>query len=55
MTRGPGRPCGAVADELGDDGFIYRFRQDARPLHQAEGAFLLCGLWMALAAHALGR
>ena len=44
----------AVRDDLGDDGFVYRFRQDARPLHQAEGAFLLCGLWMALAAHALG-
>ena len=44
----------AVMNELGDDGFVYRFRQDARPLHQAEGAFVLCGLWMALAAHALG-
>ena len=44
----------AVMDELGDDGLVYRFRQDARPLHQAEGAFLLSGLWMALAAHALG-
>jgi alpha,alpha-trehalase len=41
-------------DELGEDGFVYRFRQDARPLDQAEGAFLLSGLWMALAAHALG-
>jgi GH15 family glucan-1,4-alpha-glucosidase len=44
----------AVMDDLADDGFVYRFRQDSRPLHQAEGAFLLCGLWMALAAHALG-
>ena len=44
----------AVMDELGEDGFVYRFRQDARPLDQAEGAFLLSGLWMALAAHALG-
>ena len=44
----------AVMDALGNDGFVYRFRQDARPLHQAEGAFLLSGLWMALAAHALG-
>ena len=26
-----------------------------RPLHLAEGAFLLCGLWMALAAHAGGE
>ncbi|HEY1620238.1 MAG TPA: glycoside hydrolase family 15 protein [Streptosporangiaceae bacterium] len=45
----------AVVDELSDDGFVYRFRQDDRPLHQAEGAFLLCGFWMALAAHACGR
>jgi GH15 family glucan-1,4-alpha-glucosidase len=44
----------AVMDELGDDGFVYRFRQDARPLDRAEGAFLLAGLWMAQAAHALG-
>jgi alpha,alpha-trehalase len=44
----------AVMDELGDDGFVYRFRQDDRPLDQGEGAFLLCGQWMALAAHALG-
>jgi GH15 family glucan-1,4-alpha-glucosidase len=44
----------AVMDELADDGFVYRFRQDARPLDQAEGAFLLSGLWMAQAAHALG-
>jgi alpha,alpha-trehalase len=44
----------AVAAELGDDGFVYRFRHDARPLHEAEGAFVLCGFWMALAAHALG-
>ncbi|HEY1639463.1 MAG TPA: glycoside hydrolase family 15 protein [Streptosporangiaceae bacterium] len=56
---GPGDPRAratvqAVADELGDDGFVYRFRQDTRPMHEAEGAFLLCGQWMAQAAHALG-
>ena len=44
----------AVKDDLSDDGFVYRFRQDDRPLHQAEGAFLLCGVWMAMAAHQLG-
>jgi alpha,alpha-trehalase len=44
----------AVRAELGADGYIYRFRHDDRPLHKAEGAFLLCGLWMALAAHACG-
>jgi GH15 family glucan-1,4-alpha-glucosidase len=45
---------GAVAAGLTDDGFVYRFRHDARPLHEAEGAFLLCGLWMAQAAQARG-
>jgi GH15 family glucan-1,4-alpha-glucosidase len=44
----------AVRAELGADGYLYRFRHDDRPLHMAEGAFLLCGLWMALAAHAAG-
>ena len=43
-----------VASSLGDDGFIYRFRHDARPLHEAEGAFLLCGFWMALTALVAG-
>jgi GH15 family glucan-1,4-alpha-glucosidase len=45
----------AIHAELGDDGFVYRFRHDARPLHEAEGAFLLCGFWMAQAAHAAGE
>jgi alpha,alpha-trehalase len=44
----------AVAAELADDGFVYRFRHDDRPLHEAEGAFLLCGFWMALTAHVRG-
>jgi GH15 family glucan-1,4-alpha-glucosidase len=44
----------AVASDLGQDGFVYRFRHRPGPLHEAEGAFLLCGLWMAQAAHALG-
>ncbi len=44
----------AVADELADDGFVYRFRHDSLPLHEAEGAFLLCGFWMALTAHVRG-
>ncbi|MGH3297908.1 MAG: glycoside hydrolase family 15 protein [Trebonia sp.] len=44
----------AVRAELGIDGYVYRFRHDDRPLHLAEGAFLLCGLWMALAEHAGG-
>jgi len=44
----------AVGRELADDGFVYRFRHDNRPLHEAEGAFLLCGFWMALTAHVRG-
>ena len=43
----------AVRRELAADGFVYRFRHDDRPLHKAEGAFLLCGFWMALVEHAL--
>ncbi len=41
----------AVHSELSDDGYVYRFRHDARSLDRAEGAFLLCGFWMAQAAH----
>ncbi len=44
----------AVGTELEEDGFIYRFRHDHRPLEQAEGAFLLCGFWTALALHRQG-
>jgi hypothetical protein len=39
----------AVADELTEDGYVYRYRPDERPLGEAEGAFLLCGLVLALA------
>ena len=45
----------AVRAELASDGYVYRFRHDDRPLHEAEGAFLLCGFWMALAEHACGN
>jgi alpha,alpha-trehalase len=44
----------AVQDELTEDGYVYRFRHDARPLHKSEGAFLLCGFWLAQAAQASG-
>jgi GH15 family glucan-1,4-alpha-glucosidase len=44
----------AVIDELADDGYVYRFRQQAGPLNEAEGAFLLCGFHLALAAHQQG-
>ncbi len=44
----------AVMEELAEDGYVYRFRHDARPLHKAEGAFLLCGFWLAQVAHVCG-
>lgn len=45
----------AVRRELGQDGYVYRFREDTRPLGEAEGAFLLCGFHMALATHQQGE
>jgi alpha,alpha-trehalase len=39
----------AVAEELTEDGYCYRFQAEELPLGQAEGAFLLCGFWLALA------
>ena len=45
----------AVEDDLVRDGYLYRFRHDQRPLHEAEGAFVLCGFLMALALHQQGR
>jgi GH15 family glucan-1,4-alpha-glucosidase len=39
----------AVAEQLGDDGYCYRFRPDERPLGESEGAFVMCGFLMALA------
>ncbi|MBO0728110.1 MAG: hypothetical protein J2P57_02550 [Acidimicrobiaceae bacterium] len=44
-----------VETELSEDGYLYRFRQDERPLGEAEGAFLLCGFVMALAADQQGQ
>jgi GH15 family glucan-1,4-alpha-glucosidase len=37
------------------DGYAYRFRHDDRPLHEAEGSFLMCGFATALALHHQGR
>ena len=46
----------AVLEELSDDGYVYRFRHDReRPLHESEGAFVLCGFLMSLAQLNLGR
>jgi GH15 family glucan-1,4-alpha-glucosidase len=40
----------AVLTELGEDGYLYRFAPSSAPLGDDEGAFLLCGFWMALAS-----
>jgi hypothetical protein len=46
----------AVVDELTDDGYVYRFRHDpGAPLHVAEGAFVLSGFHLSLAALGQGR
>jgi alpha,alpha-trehalase len=45
----------AVAADLGQDGFLYRYRPDDRPVGESEGAFLLCGFAMALTQHQHGR
>ncbi|MBS2026301.1 MAG: glycoside hydrolase family 15 protein [Deltaproteobacteria bacterium] len=45
----------AVERELMQEGFVFRFRHDARPLGSAEGAFLLCQFWLALAYLEHGR
>ena len=45
----------AVLRDLSDDGYVYRFRHDDRPLQDAEGSFLFCGFLLALALHQQGR
>ncbi|MCO5995559.1 glycoside hydrolase family 15 protein [Actinoallomurus rhizosphaericola] len=44
-----------VRDRLVDDGFVYRYQIDERPLGAAEGAFMLCGFFLALAEHQQGH
>jgi GH15 family glucan-1,4-alpha-glucosidase len=39
----------AVVAELVEDGYCYRFRAEDLPLGEAEGAFLVCGFWLAMA------
>ncbi|MEV6628720.1 glycoside hydrolase family 15 protein [Amycolatopsis sp. NPDC051106] len=39
----------AVRTDLCQDGYVYRFAPDNRPLGDAEGAFLLCGFILSLA------
>jgi GH15 family glucan-1,4-alpha-glucosidase len=45
----------AYLRDLTRDGYAYRFRHDHRPLHEAEGSFLLCGFLVALTLHQHGR
>lgn len=45
----------AVREELDQEGYVYRFRQQPGPLGDAEGAFLLCGFLTALALHQQGN
>ena len=45
----------AVRTDLLRDGYVYRFRQDSRPLADAEGAFVLCGFLLALATEQQGE
>ena len=44
----------SLRETLVEDGYLYRFRHDARPLGDAEGAFLLCGFMMSLQYHVAG-
>jgi GH15 family glucan-1,4-alpha-glucosidase len=39
----------AVEEELTEDGYCFRYQAQELPLGDAEGAFLLCGFWLALA------
>ncbi|WP_225813590.1 glycoside hydrolase family 15 protein [Streptomyces spinosus] len=43
-----------IEDRLAEDGYLYRFVHGDIPLGEAEGAFLLCGFTMALAADRVG-
>ncbi len=45
----------ALVDELAQDHYLYRFRQQPGPLADAEGAFLLCGFVMAMCQHQQGN
>jgi GH15 family glucan-1,4-alpha-glucosidase len=39
----------SVRDELMRDGYVFRYPVHAEPLGVGEGAFLLCGYWLAMA------
>ena len=44
-----------VQDGLADDGYIYRYAHHGAPLGEAEGAFLICNFWLALAMFGAGE
>lgn len=44
----------AVKEHLVEDGYVYRYAAEDKPLGQAEGAFLMCGFAMCLADLAAG-
>ncbi|MES9540052.1 MULTISPECIES: glycoside hydrolase family 15 protein [unclassified Actinomadura] len=45
----------AVREDLVEEGFVYRYRVGDRPLGVAEGAFILCGFFLALAEDRQGH
>jgi GH15 family glucan-1,4-alpha-glucosidase len=45
----------AVRRDLLVDGYVFRYAADYQPLGEAEGAFLLCGFWLALACQRGGE
>ena len=51
----PGHPRSGEGGPRSSSGYVYRFRQDQRPLEDAEGAFVLCGFLMALAYAPAGQ
>jgi hypothetical protein len=44
----------AVLADLVEDDYCFRFRAEGLPLGEAEGAFLVCGFWLAIALAQLG-
>ena len=45
----------AVAEELTEHGYVYRYGQPGEPLGDAEGAFLICNFWLSLASMGAGE
>lgn len=43
-----------ICESLVQDGYVYRYRVDNQPLGLDEGAFMLCGYWLAMALHQAG-